>query len=118
MSESAITRSALSWLRETDTLTMETLKKAYWERIEVAHTERGRVIVVNASYANPVDHAHEVSVSTHGIVHYCSCGDFQYRDRVCKHMVAVALLIDEGSLDLQSVGCKEDVVARATPQRV
>lgn len=118
MSESQITRSALSWLRETDTLDVSTLKRAYWEgkRFEIVPESYGTVRVINHCHKDPHDHAHEVGVNQHGIVHHCTCAQFKYRDKMCKHAVAVAMEIDRGSLDLADVGCKEDVIARVTPQ--
>lgn len=111
-----ITRSALSWLRETDTLEMETLKRAYWEDLRLDPESYGVVAVANHSHADPAEHTHTVGVNQHGIVHHCSCAQFEYRNTVCKHMVATAMAIDDGNLDLEPLGVKEDVIERATPR--
>lgn len=104
----AITGSALSWLRETESLRGEqgerTLKKAYWERLECEAMDLGLVLVRNESYADPMEHCHEVSVDPTGeIVYSCSCPQFIYRGAVCKHMVAVAMALDSGELARESV---------------
>ena len=114
MSSDGITQSALSWLREAETLRgtdgLLTLKRAYWEDLVCEPIDVGLVMVRNESYADAYDHCHEVSVEpTSGIVHFCSCAQFTYRNRACKHMVATALAIDGGELDLQSVGCAQSV---------
>ena len=116
MGESQITRSSLSWLRETDTLTMETLKRAYWEDLRVYNVDYGTVELLNHSYDNPGGHHSTVSVNRDGLVHYCDCPHYQYRGEVCKHMVSVAMKIDDGELDLDAVGCFADVIARAEPR--
>lgn len=118
-----ITRSALSWLRETDGLAgdegMRTLKKAYWERkrYDIVPKRYGVVAVINHCYPDPDEHAHEVGVNQHGIVHHCDCPAYTYNSgsSICKHMVAVALAIDDGELDLEALGAKEDVIVRAEP---
>lgn len=116
MGEKQITQSALSWLRETDTLEMNTLKRAYWERLLPVDEGYGTVTVENHSHADPDAHSHDVSVSQHGIVHHCDCAHYQYQNKVCKHMVATAMAIDDGELDLEAVGCFADVIARAEPR--
>ena len=116
MGQNQITRSALSWLRETDTLTMMTLKRAYWEDIRPVDVSYGHVIVENHSHEHPDEHSNNVSVSQHGLVHHCDCSHYKYRNDVCKHMVSVAMEIDDGNLDLEEVGCFADVIARAEPQ--
>ena len=102
-----ITQSALSWLRETETLDLLTLKRAYWEALEVEAIDVGLVYVRNESYTDPTEHTHEVSIEpTASIVCHCTCPQYTYRGKVCKHMVATALALDTGDLSPQSVGCK------------
>lgn len=118
-----ITQSALSWLRETDGLAgdegMRTLKRAYWEgkRYEISPVRYGIVEVTNHCYPDAHAHSHEVGVNQHGIVHHCDCPAYKFSSGsgMCKHMVAVAMAIDDGNLDLEAIGAKEDVIVRAEP---
>lgn len=124
MGETQMNKSALSWLRDIDGLTgergVQTLKRAYWEgkRYEIEPNRYGIVTVRNHCYPDPSDHAHEVGINQHGIVHHCSCSAFKYGNGVCKHMVYVAMEIDAGAFDLDELselGVKEDVMIRAGP---
>lgn len=104
MSDPPYTPSALGWLRETSTLDVKTLKRAYWERLEPEPCGDGEVIVRNASYAEPDEHCHVVLVDPTGsIVSSCDCPQYTYRHRVCKHMVAVALALDGDEMDVSDV---------------
>lgn len=104
-------RSALTWMREAELLRGEAgekaLKRAVWEDLTVEPMDVGLVLVRNESHDDPNSHCHEVSVErSSGIVHYCSCAQFTFREQACKHMVAVALALDGGDLPLASVGAE------------
>lgn len=103
---------SFNWLRETDRLELNTLKRAVWEDLRVEAAGKGLLAVRNHSYLNPDEHAHSVGVEGDGIVSYCTCGQFTYRDTICKHMVRASMAIDDGEIDLAEVA--PDAVAGAS----
>lgn len=97
---------AFSWLRETDTLEVTTIKRAIWEKLVVIEADEGQLVVQNHSYGEDYDdHTHTVNAMS-GIVSSCTCPQYKYRNKVCKHMVGAALAIEneevEGSQKIEA----------------
>lgn len=67
-----------------------TIKRAQWEAFQFDLETPGLIRVTNGSYENPEDHSYLVNIETDTPV-ACQCKAFQYQERPCKHMVAVAI---------------------------
>ena len=83
----------MGWLRETQRLTDASIEKALTEEIEVQLFDGPRAAVV-LNHSSDEPSRYEVPYDG-GIVSSCTCPHYTYRDVICKHMVAVAIELED-----------------------